>query len=199
MLGWPDWLQAEWPGLLTALGVTLTRLGLTLLCGLALGLGAALLMRVSTRLEGALTPWVLAVGALPWLLIMVTVNMVPNLGLRENGALLLSALALATPLFSLGRRRLEVARAGLLRRALWSGCAAVMAGELLSRTDGVGAMIRYYALFTRPERLALYLGAALLIVLGYAALARLLERLLRTTPLWTPGRVPGPRPRAAQP
>jgi ABC-type nitrate/sulfonate/bicarbonate transport system permease component len=184
----PEWLQSEWPNLLSALGATGLRLALTLLLGLGLGLGGAALMRISPMAEARLTGLVLGLSAIPWLLIMVTLNMVPSVGLRDWTAILLSALATAVPLLSLGRRRLEQSRASFLRRGLWSGFTAVVVSELLSRTDGLGAMIRYYALFTRYERLALYIGCALLVFVLYALLARLLERLLTGSVLWTPGR-----------
>lgn len=185
-----SWLAAGWPDLLAALAASLTRLGLGVGFGLLLGLGLAALMRAGNRMEALLTPWVLALSAVPWLLIMLTLNMVPNLGLSEPNAALLAALATAMPLWSLGRHRLEQPRASYLRRALWSGFAAVMAGELLSRSDGIGAKIRFFALFTQYDRLALYIGVALLLALGFALLARGLAVALRRTPLWTAGAGP---------
>ncbi|GAA5533744.1 hypothetical protein [Deinococcus aluminii] len=172
------WLADERGVMVQTLGVTAARLGLALGLGLVAGMLLAALMRSSPRVEAWLTPWVLALLAVPWVLILVALNLIPTLGVRETTGIGVAALATAVQVFALGRRKLEERREAYLRRALWYGFLAVMAGELLARTDGLGAKIRFYALFTQFDHLAAYLLLAGLLWLAFALLGRVLLALL---------------------
>ncbi|GMA15711.1 hypothetical protein E5F05_06025 [Deinococcus metallilatus] len=172
------WLADERGVMVQTLGVTAARLGLALGLGLAAGTLLAALMRSSPRVEAWLTPWVLALLAVPWVLILVALNLIPTLGVRETTGIGVAALATAVQVFALGRRKLEERREAYLRRALWYGFLAVMAGELLARTDGLGAKIRFYALFTQFDHLAAYLLLAGLLWLAFALLGRVLLAVL---------------------
>lgn len=172
----PDlrWLPGEMGSLLETLGVTAGRLALSLGLGLLIGTALAALMRSSRRAESVLTPWLLLLLAIPWLLILISMNVVPGLGVRESTGVGVAALSCAVQVFALGRRKLEEKRETYLRRALWYGFAAITASELLARSDGLGAKIRFYILFTQYDHLLLYvLAAALLWAVSY-----LLGRLL---------------------
>lgn len=172
------WLADERGVMLETLGVTVARLGVALGAGLLLGTALAALMRSSPRVEAWLTPWVLALLAVPWVLILVAMNLIPTLGVRESSGLGVAALATAVQVFALGRRKLEERREVYLRRALWYGFTAVMAGELLARTDGLGAKIRFYALFTQFDHLAAYVLLTVGLWLAFAGLGRVLLRVL---------------------
>lgn len=182
-LSWLDfsWLAAEWPGALQALGVTVGRLGLSLALGLAGGALLAGLMRRSVSAEALLTPWLLTLLAVPWVLILVAMNLIPTLGVRDGTAITVAALACGVQIFALGRRKLEERRSAYLSRALWYAFCAVVAAELLSRADGLGARIRFFALFTEPGHLLFYLALAALVGLAFAGLGRALGRLLPRT------------------
>ena len=88
-----SWLPAEWPGAVQALLVTLGRLLLSL--GLGLGGGALLaaVMRRSPRIEAFLTPWLLTLLAVPWVLILISLNLIPSLGVRDGTAITVAAIA----------------------------------------------------------------------------------------------------------
>lgn len=180
---WLDfsWLAAEWPGALTALGLTAGRLGLSLALGLGGGAALAWLMRRSPRAEALLTPWLLTLLAVPWGLLLVALNLIPTLGVRDSTALTVAALACGVQVFALGRRRLEEARGRYLSRALWYAFGAVVAAEVLSRSDGLGARIRFFALYTEFSHLLFYLALAAALGLTFAALAAALGRLLGRT------------------
>ncbi|WP_216326804.1 hypothetical protein [Deinococcus aestuarii] len=172
------WLAGERGLMLETLGVTAGRLGIALGAGLLIGTALAALMRSSPRVEAWLTPWVLALLAVPWVLILVAMNLIPTLGVRESTGLGIAALATAVQVFALGRRKLEERREAYLRRALWYGFTAVMAAELLARGDGLGARIRFYALFTQFDHLAAYVLLAAGLWLAFALLGRVLLRVL---------------------
>lgn len=176
-----SWLAAEWPGALAALGVTAGRLGLALALGLGGGAALAGLMRASPRAEALLTPWLLTLLAVPWGLLLVALNLIPTLGVRDSTALTVAALACGVQVFALGRRRLEEPRGRVLARALWYAFGAVVAAEVLSRADGLGAKIRFFALYTEASHLLFYVLLAAVLGLAFAALAVGLNRLLART------------------
>ena len=175
------WLPDEMGGLLETLGVTAGRLALSLGLGLLIGTALAALMRSSRRAEAALTPWLLLLLAIPWLLILISMNVVPGLGVRESTGVGVAALACAVQVFALGRRKLEEKRETYLRRALWYGFAAITASELLARSDGLGAQIRFYILFTQYDHLLLYVLAAALLWAASYLLGRLLVAAMGRT------------------
>ena len=182
-LSWLEfsWLGAEWPGAVQAVGVTLGRLGLSLALGLIGGALLAGLMRNSPRAEALLTPWLLMLLAIPWVLILVAMNLIPSLGVRDDTAIIIAALSSGVQIFALGRRKLEERRAAYLSRALWYAFSAVVAAELLSRADGLGARIRFFALYTEPSHLLFYLALAALVGLMFMLVGRALGRLLSRT------------------
>ncbi|GHF32688.1 ABC-type nitrate/sulfonate/bicarbonate transport system permease component [Deinococcus metalli] len=176
-----SWLPAEWPGAVQALAVTLGRLLLSL--GLGLGGGALLAaaMRFSPRAEALLTPWLLTLLAVPWVLILVALNLIPTLGVRDGTAITVAALACGVQVFALGRRKLEERRSAYLSRALWYAFTAVVASELLSRADGLGAKVRFFALYTESSHLLFYVLLAALVAGAFAGVGRVLGRLLPRT------------------
>ena len=176
-----SWLGAEWPGAAQAVGVTVGRLGLSLALGLGGGALLAALMRRSPRAEALLTPWLLTLLAVPWVLILVAMNLIPTLGVRDSTAIIVAALACGVQIFALGRRKLEERRSTYLSRALWYAFSAVVAAELLSRADGLGARIRFFALFSEPSHLLFYLALAALVGLTFAAVVGVLARALPRT------------------
>lgn len=157
------WLPGEMGGLLETLGVTAGRLALSLGLGLLIGTALAALMRSSRRAESVLTPWLLL------------------LGVRESTGVGVAALACAVQVFALGRRKLEEKRETYLQRALWYGFAAITASELLAHSDGLGAKIRFYILFTQYDHLLLYVPAAALLWAASYLLGRLLVAALGRT------------------
>ncbi|WP_309571861.1 hypothetical protein [Deinococcus sp.] len=174
-------MGAEWPGAVQAVGVTVGRLGLSLALGLVGGALLAGLMRRSLRAEALLTPWLLTLLAVPWVLILIAMNLIPSLGVRDDTAIIVAALSSGVQVFALGRRKLEERRAAYLSRALWYAFGAVVAAELLSRPDGLGARIRFFALNTEPSHLLFYLALAALVGLTFMFLGRVLGRLLPRT------------------
>ncbi|THF88629.1 hypothetical protein E7T09_05420 [Deinococcus sp. KSM4-11] len=176
-----SWLPAEWPGAQQALVITLGRLLLSL--GLGLGGGALLagVMRRSPRVEAVMTPWLLTLLAIPWVLILIAMNLIPSLGVRGGTAITVAALSSGVQVFALGRRTLEERRSAYLSRALWYAFVAVVASELLSRADGLGAKVRFFALYTEYSHLLFYVVLAALVALGFAAVGRLLGHLLPRT------------------
>ncbi len=182
-VSWLDfsWLGAEWPSAVQAVGVTVGRLGLSLALGLLGGALLAGVMRRSPRAEALLTPWLLTLLAVPWVLILVTMNLIPSLGVRDATAITIAALSSGVQVFALGRRKLEERRTAYLSRALWYAFGAVVAAELLSRTDGLGARIRFFALYTEPSHLLFYLTLAAVLGLTFLFLSRALGRALGRT------------------
>ena len=176
-----SWLPAEWPGAEQALVITLGRLLLSL--GLGLGGGALLagLMRRSPRVEAVMTPWLLTLLAIPWVLILIAMNLIPSLGVRGGTAITVAALSCGVQVFALGRRTLEERRSAYMSRALWYAFVAIVASELLSRADGLGAKVRFFALYTEYSHLLFYVVLAALVALGFAAVGRLLGHLLPRT------------------
>ena len=176
-----SWLPAEWPGAVEALLVTLGRL----LLSLGLGLGGVVLlaavMRRSPRIEALLTPWLLTLLAVPWVLILIALNLIPSLGVRDSTAITVAALSCGVQVFALGRRTLEERRSAYLSRALWYAFVAVVASELLSRTDGLGARVRFFALYTEVSHLLFYIVLAALVAVAFAVVGRALGRLLPRT------------------
>lgn len=175
------WLRAEWPAAVTAFAVTSGRLLLALALGFGLGAGLAALMRRSPRSEAALTPWLLGLLAVPWALILVTLNLIPTLGVRDGTAVTVAALAAAVQIFALGRRKLEEQREAYLQRALTYAFTAIVASELLARSDGLGGKIRFYTLFTQYPQLLLYLTLALLLWGLFTLAGRALKKGLGRT------------------
>lgn len=175
------WFPAEWPNALSALGLTAGRLGLAAALGVLVGGGLAWLMRRSARLEATLTPWLLTLLAVPWALVLVTLNLVPSLGVRPWTAVTVAALAAAVQVFALGRRILEERRETYLNRALWYAFTAVVASELLARPDGLGGKIRFYALYTQYPQLVFYALLALALWAAFALLGVGLRRSLPRT------------------
>lgn len=175
-----SWLVTEWPSALGAFGITAGRLGLAVGLGFGVGTLLAWVMRRSPRSEALLTPWLLTLLAIPWALILVTMNLVPTLGVRSGTAVTVAALAAAVQVFALGRRKLEDRRDTYLSRALTYAFTAIVASELLARSDGLGGKIRFYALFTQYPQLLLYVALALLLwglfMLAGTALKRALGR-----------------------
>ncbi|PYE53275.1 hypothetical protein [Deinococcus yavapaiensis] len=159
-----QWVWEERQEILGAVRATTVRLASVIVIGLIVGVSLARLMRVSRRIEAKATPWVLAFLSVPWLLLMVAINLIPSLGLDETAATGLAVAAFAVQIWALGRRKLEDSREVYVRRAFSYAFVAVMAGELLARTDGLGAQVRFFTLFSRFEHVLLY--AALLAVLS---------------------------------
>ncbi|WP_418514362.1 hypothetical protein [Deinococcus sp. RM] len=176
-----SWLGAEWPAALDAARVTLTRLALALGLGLGGGTLLAWTMRRSLRAEALLTPTLLILQAIPWGLLLVALNLIPSLGVRDSTAVGVAALAAGVQVFTLGRRRLEEARPAVLRRALWYAFSAIVASEVLARTDGLGAKLRFFSLNTEPAHLLFYGALCAALVLAFAGLARAARGLLGRT------------------
>lgn len=176
-----SWLGAEWPLALDAARVTLTRLALALALGVGGGTLLAWTMRRSLRAEALLTPTLLILQAVPWGLLLIAMNLIPSLGVRDSTAVTVAALAAGVQVFTLGRRRLEDARPAVLRRALWYAFTAIVASEVLARTDGLGAKLRFFSLNTEPAHLLFYGALCGALVLAFALLARAAQGLLGRT------------------
>lgn len=176
-----SWLAAEWPLALDATRVTLARLGLALALGLSGGALLAWIMRRSLRAEALLTPTLLILQAVPWGLLLVSMNLIPSLGVRDGTAVTVAALAAGVQVFTLGRRRLDESRPVILRRALWYAFTAIVASEVLARTDGLGARLRFFTLNTDAAHLLFYGALSGALIVAFALLARALRGLLGRT------------------
>lgn len=145
------------------LGVSLGRLVPPLLLGVSLGLVLAFLIRRSLAVEAMLTPWLLFLQSLPWLLIIPAVNIVPYIGLDERIIFLLIVLILIVYLGSaLGpRKQPDRRRAERVKQGFNLAFFALFVAELFSRTSGVGAEFRFYALYFTPIQLMVYAALAL--------------------------------------
>ncbi len=175
------WLADELPSALQALGATVGRLSEALILGVGIGGVLAWLMRRSERTEALLTPFLLMALAVPWLLVLVAINLIPSLGIRDGTAIGIAATACAVQIFALGRSKLEEARSLYLYRALWYCFGAVIVSELLARGDGLGAKLRFFALYTDYPHLFLYIFLIIAFWIGFSLLARLLTRQLGRT------------------
>ena len=60
----------------------------------------------------------------------------------------------------------------------------MLAAELLSRTTGLGAQLRFYSLFEQFDHVFLYALMVLVVCLGLLLLERGLVALIKRTPLW---------------
>ncbi|MCX7784323.1 MAG: hypothetical protein N2318_11860 [Meiothermus sp.] len=175
-----EWLAAHGALGLEHLGYSLSRWLPPMLLGALLGAGLGWAMRRWAGLEAWLTPWLLSLLALPWLLIIPAVNIIPYLGLDERVLFGLVLLVQSVHLASaLGRRKLpEQSRAAQLRRGFRLGWAVVVIGELFSRKSGLGAEFRFYTLYFSPEHLLfftvlilVFFGLQELLARGFARLA----------------------------
>ncbi|MBO1436575.1 hypothetical protein [Meiothermus sp. CFH 77666] len=183
-----DWLLAYGARGLAHLGFTLMRWLPPMLLGSMLGYGLGWAMRRWGGLEAWLTPWLLSLLALPWLLIIPAVNIIPYLGLDERVLFILVSLVQGVFLASaLGRHKLpEATRAAQVRRGFRLGLLVVLVGELFSRKTGLGAEFRFYTLYFSPENLLFFVT----LTLFTWGLQELLARLFVRVAL-------GPRPRPA--
>jgi hypothetical protein len=160
LLAWPgqDFLLANGGKGLEHLGFSISRWLPPMLLGSGLGCSLGWAMRRYGGLEAWLTPWLLSLLALPWLLIIPAVNIIPYLGLDER-VLFFMVTAIQTVYLSaaIGRRKLpDQTRIGLVQRGFRLGLLVVLIGELFSRKAGLGAEVRFYTLYFNLEFLLFF-------------------------------------------
>ncbi len=153
-----DFLMANWGKGLEHLGFSLSRWLPPMLLGSGLGYSVGWAMRRFGGLEAWLTPWLLSLLALPWLLIIPAVNIIPYLGLDERVLFFLVALVQTIYLSAaIGRSKLpDQTRTALVQRGFRLGLLVVLLGELFSRKTGLGAEFRFYALYFSTEHLLFF-------------------------------------------
>lgn len=157
-----EWLGYSLGDAIHHLSVTLSRLIPPVIIGGVLGLGLSAMMRRNPHIESTLTPWLLSLLAIPWLLVIPAVNIIPYVGLSETTILVLATLILTIKVAAAyGRSKQPTqARGQLLRQGVRLVLATVLVAELFSRTNGVGSQLRYYALFWNPPHFVLYVVLA---------------------------------------
>jgi len=140
------------------LWISLGRFLPPLLLGLFLGLALAWLIRRRPVVETWLTPWLLSLQALPWLLIIPAVNIIPYIALDDRTIFLLITLILVIHLGSaLGfRKQPDRSRSERVRYGFELALAALLIAELFSRKSGVGAELRFYALYWTPLQVVVF-------------------------------------------
>lgn len=153
------WLSAQAPVVLAAAAVTARRLiAAAVLAG---GVGGAFggAMRRSSRVAEALTPWLLATLALPWLPVVAGLSLAGYL--TEPLVLAAAALTAAPPVAeAVGSSYLARARAESLRAALRRILVTILLAEILGLNSGLGAQIRLHFLFWNPALLGAGVVAA---------------------------------------
>ncbi len=144
------------------LWVSLGRLFPPLLLGLFLGIALAWLIRRSPAVETQLTSWLLSLQALPWLLIIPSVNIIPYIALDERTIFLLVTLILVVQLGgALGfKKQPDRSRVQQVRYGFNLAFAALIVAELFSRKSGVGAEFRFYALYWTPPQVVVFAALA---------------------------------------
>lgn len=173
------WLKVESPWLVRELLVSLLRFGKALLYSGIIGVGIGLLLKSHQDIEGFLTPWVLSALALPWIAVIIILNLMA--GLSETAALWISVAA-AAPHIIYAMRPLSSARSlakGFLQayRILFI---AIATAEILGANSGIGSQIRFFFLFWNPARLIAYSAILLLLYLTVEGLTRATSALIQT-------------------
>ena len=169
------WILAEWEAAVGHLSISLARLVEAVLIMLGFGIPLSIASRRLPGLEATITPMMLTLLAVPWVLLAAAVNMMIHLRLEADQMVLMAAVgggawlvgSLAPRQQSRSERR---ARAGYALRTV---ILMLIVAEMVSLSQGLGSQIRFYTLYWSPALLVLYGGLATALVAFTIAIGRL--------------------------
>ncbi|MEZ4632935.1 MAG: hypothetical protein R2880_19855 [Deinococcales bacterium] len=186
------WFKVEAPQLKSQLIFSLWRFAKAFLIANLLGLALGLLIRHIKAIEALLSPWLLSALALPWLVMILLINMISPL---SKGISLWLGIAGSLTAIAYGFRPL--ANAKILKSAFLTGYRllffAILIAEMLGSDNGIGAQIRFFFLFWNPGRLVAYGLIIVILWLVVELLSRLASFLISRYMMTSKGKVASPR------
>jgi len=152
------WILAEWAAAMEHLRISLTRLIGALLVAVAVVAPLALTVRRLPRLEANITPLMLSLLAVPWVLLAAAINMMIHLQLNSSQMVLFAALGGGAWIFAglAPRQQSLPARYKSVRFGIRTVVLMLLVAETLALTQGLGSQIRFYTLYWSPALLFLY-------------------------------------------
>ena len=169
------WIQAEWNGAMGHLRISLARLAEALVLAVVVVAPLSFAIRRVPRLEATITPLMLTLLAVPWVLLSAALNMMIHLRLDGGQMVLLAAVGGSA--WFLGalapRQQSLLARCGRVRYGVRTIVLMLIAAEMVSLTQGLGSQIRFYTLYWSPALLFLYGGLSAGVIAGTLLVGRL--------------------------
>lgn len=169
------WVLVEWNGAMRHLSISLGRLVEALLTALVFGIPLSVASRRLPGLEATITPILLTLLTVPWVLLAAAVNMMIHLRLESEQMVVMAALGGGAWLVgSLAPRQLSHSeRLERARYALRTVILMLIVAEMISLTQGLGSQLRFYTLYWSPALLLLYGGLAAVLLGCTIAIGRL--------------------------
>ncbi len=169
------WILAEWEAAMGHFSISLSRLVGAVLIMLGFGIPLSIASRRLPGLEATITPIMLTLLAVPWVLLAAAVNMMIHLRLEADQMVLMAAVGGGAWLVgSLApRQQSRSERRARARYALRTIILMLIVAEMVSLSQGLGSQLRFYTLYWSPALLVLYGGLAAALVGFTIAIGRL--------------------------